>query len=153
MYKVILVGNGRTIVLGEFNFFGEEEKPATVLDQAFQYIADHAAEKLSLTEVASQVHVSPTYLGKLIHKVSGMSFPNVAHEARIEKAKELLKNPQNKISDIAYGLGFSDPAHFSRAFKEITGLSPSAWRKSLCRVSMKTNNECRRASDHQPSNT
>ena len=49
-------------------------------------------------------------------------------QERIEKAKVLLKNPNKKIQDIALESGYQDAAHFNRAFKKITGLSPSKFR-------------------------
>ncbi len=47
---------------------------------------------------------------------------------RIEKAKELLTYNENNVSDVAFHLGYGNIAHFSRQFKKVTGLSPSAYK-------------------------
>ncbi len=48
---------------------------------------------------------------------------------RVNRARYLLKNTEQLVEEIAFDVGFSDPFHFSRVFRTITGKSPSAWRK------------------------
>ena len=50
---------------------------------------------------------------------------------RVEKAKSLLPNPNLRISEIAYDIGFQSLTHFNRVFKRITGQSPTSYRQRL----------------------
>ncbi|MNW62789.1 HTH-type transcriptional activator Btr [compost metagenome] len=52
-------------------------------------------------------------------------------KVRIEQAKNLLKDPQNKLYEVCYAVGYTDPSHFSKLFKKITGSTPSAYREQL----------------------
>ena len=62
---------------------------------------------------------------------SGLKFNDLLNEARYKHAKENLQNSTLLIEEIARSLGYSDPAHFSRAFRRWSGLSPSNYRKKL----------------------
>ena len=60
----------------------------------------------------------------------GISAVEYLRRVRIQKAQELLQDPDCSISDVAFSVGFNDPAFFSRVFKSATGLSPNEWRNS-----------------------
>ncbi len=59
---------------------------------------------------------------------AGLSFRSVVQEVQLANALRLMKDPRMKLIDIAFELGFSDPAHFTRAFRRWTGVSPRAFR-------------------------
>ena len=61
----------------------------------------------------------------------GLSFREMAKQVRYEKACELLKDPTQPITVVAYRLGYSDSTNFSRAFQAVGGVSPRAFRQSL----------------------
>ncbi|TDQ11036.1 helix-turn-helix domain-containing protein [Pedobacter metabolipauper] len=77
---------------------------------------------------ASQLHLSPNYLTDLLNKFTGKSTQEHIHHALIDKAKTLLWSTDHTISEIAYGLGFDHPSHFTKIFKSKTGKSPSEYR-------------------------
>lgn len=117
---------------------GEEEE--TVLDSAASsfivnhavaYIEEHYREKLKLSDVADQVYVSQWHLSKLMNRYLGQNFSEILNGIRIEKAKELLKDPSLRIGDIADEVGFLDMAHFSRVFKKTVGISANEYRNHL----------------------
>ena len=58
--------------------------------------------------------------------ISGKSTAVFVRSIRLQKGKELIQTTENTISEIAYEVGFNDPAWFSRAFKEEYGYAPSA---------------------------
>jgi AraC-like DNA-binding protein len=60
----------------------------------------------------------------------GLSFREMAKQIRYEKACELLKDPNEPITQVAYRLGYSDSANFSRAFQAVSGVSPRTFRRS-----------------------
>ena len=102
-----------------------------VITKAKQYIRDHHAEELSLAHVSAAVHTSLFYFCKLFRKVTGTTFTEFVARTRVEKAKNLLLNPNLRISEIAYDVGFQSLTHFNRVFKNIVGESPSSYRARL----------------------
>lgn len=104
-----------------------------VITKAKQYILDHHSEDLSLGQVAAAVHTSLFYFCKLFRKYTGVTFTEFVSRTRIEKAKNLLLNPNLRISQIAYEVGFQSLTHFNRVFRKIVGESPSDYRGHLPR--------------------
>lgn len=102
-----------------------------IVKNAMEYINDHYSEKLKLLDVAEQIYVSQWHLSKLLNKHTGKNFSEILNGIRIEKAKELLKNPSYRICDIAEEVGFTDLTHFSRVFKKTEGISANEYRNKL----------------------
>lgn len=109
----------------------ETEAGSFLVNNALKYMEEHYREKLKLQDVADQVYVSQWHLSKLLNRYKEQSFSDILNNIRIEKAKELLRDPSLRIGDIADMVGFLDMAHFSRVFKRQTGLSANEYRNSL----------------------
>ena len=109
----------------------EEHAEPVAITRARKYIDEHQADTLSLTTVAHAVNVSTFYFCKMFKKTTGLNFTDYLSRVRIEKAKNLLLNPNARVSEIAFDAGFQSLTHFNRVFKKITGQSPSAFRKHL----------------------
>lgn len=112
-----------------------QDNPANshIVRSALKFLEIHYAEKLTLTQLADKVYVSPWYLSKLLNKFTGMSFSDLLHQARIRKAEKLLDDPSLKIQDISDLLGYYDVTHFSRIFKKMKNMSPNEYRNSIHR--------------------
>ncbi|TSJ39642.1 helix-turn-helix domain-containing protein [Mucilaginibacter corticis] len=82
----------------------------------------------SVKYFASKLNLSPNYLSDLLNKFTGKTTQEHIHLELVDKAKSLLWGTNNSISEIAYGLGFEHPSHFTKIFKTKTGKSPSAYR-------------------------
>lgn len=80
------------------------------------------------------MNTSTFYFCKIFRKVTGLNFTDYLSRLRIEKAKNLLLNPNLRISEIAYEVGFQSLTHFNRVFKKIVGQSPTSYRSQLARV-------------------
>ncbi len=106
------------------------EANSFIVKNALEYIRDNSAEKLRLTDVADQVYVSQWHLSKLLNKHTGKTFSEILNGARMDKSKELLKDPSLRICDVAEMVGFQDLAHFSRVFKRMEGMSANEYRNS-----------------------
>lgn len=90
------------------------------------YISDHLADSdLSVQDIANEMAVSRTVLFARMKSVFGTSPNNYLLNRRIERAKELLRQPGAYIADVAYRSGFSDPKYFSKCFKKLTGMTPT----------------------------
>lgn len=108
---------------------GHAEPP--VISRAKSYIQEHQSDDLSLGQVAKAVNTSTFYFCKMFKKVTGLNFTDYVSRLRIEKAKNLLLNPNLRVSEIAYEVGFQSLTHFNRVFKKILGQSPTEYRGRL----------------------
>jgi YesN/AraC family two-component response regulator len=105
-----------------------------VITRAKDFIKQHQTEDLSLGQVAKAVNTSTFYFCKMFKKVTGLNFTDYLSRIRIENAKNLLLNPNLRISEIAYEVGFQSLTHFNRVFKRIVGQSPTEYRGQLSRA-------------------
>ena len=102
-----------------------------MITRAKQFIEEHHTEDLSLGIVARAVSTSTFYFCKMFKKATGINFTDYLSRIRIEKAKNLLLNPNLRISEIAYQVGFQSLTHFNRIFKKLAGQSPTQYRAHL----------------------
>lgn len=102
-----------------------------IIKNAVAYIERHYAEKLTLTDVADKVYVSQWHLSKLIAKNTNQSFSDLLNGVRIQRAKDLLRDPALRIWEISEAVGFADVTHFSRIFKKLAGMSANEYRNTL----------------------
>ncbi|MBP5198889.1 MAG: response regulator [Lachnospiraceae bacterium] len=109
----------------------DNEASSFLVNNALKYMEEHYTEKLKLQDVAEHVYVSQWHLSKLLNRYKEQSFSDILNNIRIEKAKELLKDPALRIGDVAEMVGFLDMAHFSRVFKRQTGQSANEYRNTI----------------------
>ncbi len=111
----------------------EEDDGASgfVVRHALIYIREHYNEKLSLMDVATHCFVSQWHLSKLLHKTLDKNFYDIINEMRVVKAKELLENPGLTVAAICDMVGYNDPAHFSKVFKRMAGISANEYRGKI----------------------
>ena len=102
-----------------------------IIHRAKEFIEAHKSDPISLSEVARALNVSTFYFCKLFKKATGINFTEYLSRVRIEKAKNLLLNPNLRVSEIAYEVGFQSLTHFNRVFLRIVGRSPTAYRDAL----------------------
>ena len=107
----------------------EIEKSQTIIDKAKKYVQEHYKEDITRNDVSASVFITPDYLGKIFKVEMGISIKEYINYYRIEKAKELLKNPKVSISMVATEVGFDNFSYFSTIFKKFTNTSPQAFRK------------------------
>ena len=109
----------------------EQNAEPTVIVRAKEFIKTHQSEDLSLGQVAKAVSMSTFYFCKMFKRVTGINFTDYLSRVRVEKAKNLLLNPNLRVSEIAYEVGFQSLTHFNRVFKRILGQSPTVYRARL----------------------
>jgi AraC-like DNA-binding protein/ligand-binding sensor protein len=105
-------------------------EPPLVL-RARDYIDKHKTEELSLADVAKAAGASVFHFCKVFHKATGLTFTDYVARVRLEDARTRLLNPNARVSEIAYDVGFQSLTQFNRTFKRVFGQSPSEFRARL----------------------
>jgi AraC-like DNA-binding protein/ligand-binding sensor protein len=112
----------------------QENSEPPVIRRAKEFINEHQAEDLTLGQVAKAVNTSTFYFCKMFKKATGINFTDYLSRVRIEKSKNLLLNPNLRVSEIAFEVGFQSLTHFNRVFKKILGQSPTEYRAKVLGV-------------------
>lgn len=95
------------------------------------FIQQHLNEAISLETVAHAVGVSSFHFCKVFKRATGMTFTDYLSRARVEKAKKLLMRPSNRITEVAYEVGFQSLSHFNRSFRRVASESPTEFRARM----------------------
>ena len=98
------------------------------IKEAINYIEQNFQNNITIEDVASVCGINRSYLGKIFKKNTGQSPQEFLMNYRMVKAAELLKLTSLSIADIGSAIGYENQLHFSRAFKNIYGVSPREWR-------------------------
>ena len=99
--------------------------------KAREYIEKHKTEELSLADVAKAAGASVFHFCKVFHKATGVTFTDYVARVRVEDARTRLLNPNLRISEIAYDVGFQSLTQFNRTFRRVFGQSPTKFRARL----------------------
>lgn len=104
------------------------------IQKVLGYMEEHMSESLSLYKVADVFCMSKTAFCNFFKRKAGKTFIFALNEMRINRSCMMLTgNPEMSIAQIAYSVGYSSPAHFSRIFKHFRGTSPNNYRVRLQR--------------------
>lgn len=101
-----------------------------IMQKSIEYLLENYSKQISLKDVADHVYVSSYYVSRMFKKETGKTFTEYLNEIRVNKAEELLKDPHFKTYEVAEMVGIPDPHYFSRLFKKIKGVPPTAFRDS-----------------------
>ena len=98
------------------------------IKEALNYIEQNFQNDISVENIASFCGLNRTYFGRIFKETVGKSPQQFLLSYRMAKAAELLKLTELSISDIGNAVGYPNQFHFSRAFKNVYGVSPREWR-------------------------
>lgn len=101
-----------------------------LINKAIKYIQKNYAEDISLITLSQHLNISSVYLSQLFKKELGISPIKFIINYRIDRAKELLKETDDPIYNVAVKVGFCEPKYFSKTFKRVTGITPIQYKKS-----------------------
>jgi AraC family transcriptional activator of pobA len=111
---------------------GDAQPNDSVLVQRFKaLIEQNFASHWTVSQYAEALSISPTHLSRLTRATNGMSALRMIEARLMREARRNLAYTNLSISSIAYTLGFSDPAYFSRVFTKDAGISPKAFRLQI----------------------
>lgn len=102
-----------------------------MIARAKEFIDARTEERIKLRDVARFVNTSTFYFCKMFKRATGLTFTAYLSLVRIAKAKNLLMNPNLRVSEIAFQVGFDSLTHFNRVFRRLVGKSPTAYRHGL----------------------
>lgn len=106
-----------------------DTKNSRLIREIMKMMKERMHENITLKDIAEQFSFSPNYLGHLFKEEVGKSFSEMLISMRMERARELLRNPVLKIYEIADQVGYRYIPYFSRQFKETYGMTPMEFRK------------------------
>ncbi|MBU3072014.1 response regulator transcription factor [Clostridium estertheticum] len=115
-------------------FDAVEEKNSNInpVSSILKYIHDNYSDvDLSLQNISNKTYLSTAYMCSIFKEETGTTINSYITKYRINKAKDLLKDPHMKIIDITTKVGYGDGNYFSKIFKKETGLTPSEYKKKF----------------------
>ncbi len=98
------------------------------IKEAFSFIEQNFQNDIAVEDIAAACGLNRSYFGKIFHENIGKSPQEFLISYRMSKATELLRLTQLSIADIGNAVGYPNQLHFSRAFKNVYGISPRQWR-------------------------
>ncbi len=117
------------VLSSNFNIANEKTNPA--IEKIIAYSFKHFLEPISLTEIATVAEMSVPGFCRFFKKNIKKTYFNFLQELRIGHACKLLNDTEKPILEICYNSGYNSWAHFSKQFKQIKGMAPSAYRKQF----------------------
>lgn len=131
-YRLMATGIFMEIVAFLSRHYGKSRKPASRallrIGQAISYIEDHYEEEVHLDTLAAIAHMSRRHFQRVFREAMDQSVIDYLIHVRVARARDLLRNPELSITEIAFKVGFSDSNYFSRQFKKILGVAPRHFR-------------------------
>jgi two-component system response regulator YesN len=106
-----------------------QKPPHKTIEHVMALIKEKYMTNLTLKSIAEEVFISPSHLSTLFRQEMGINFLDCLHQFRIDKAKQLLKEKNEKIYMVAKQVGYYDESHFVRMFKKWAGMLPSQYKK------------------------
>ncbi|MDR2702334.1 MAG: AraC family transcriptional regulator [Spirochaetaceae bacterium] len=105
----------------------EEDSPSVDyrVSKVINFISQHYSEKLTVKDLARQVHLDADYFGQLFKREMGYSVHQCITNIRVRNAENTLQTGAYKVHEVAEQCGFSDSFHFYKSFKALRGFPPS----------------------------
>ncbi|MEO3946623.1 AraC family transcriptional regulator [Gorillibacterium sp. CAU 1737] len=103
------------------------------VSEVAQFIGEHYGEPITLNGLSERFHISPFYLSRIFHQVTGLPVVSYINHVRVEEARLLLATTEMSVTEIALKTGYQSVTHFGRVFKAAVGLSPQKYRQEKSR--------------------
>ncbi|UKS27064.1 AraC family transcriptional regulator [Paenibacillus sp. HWE-109] len=113
------------------SFLPKEKDEAQLVTAIIHFLEERLDSQISLTEISDKFHVAKTKLKDLFAKHTGKSIKEYFMRLKIDKAKVSIREDVHNFTEIAQRLGFSSVHYFSKAFKRVSGMSPSEYARSV----------------------
>ena len=101
----------------------------TKLECIIKFIDENIDKTISMKQISDLVSLSPDYISSQFKKYNGYSIIKYFNMRKMDRAKQILMESNDKIKYIAISLGFKDEFYFSRVFKKFEGMTPKEFRE------------------------
>lgn len=108
--------------------------PKNLIEAVEKYLLENVDRSVSIATLCEIFHYSKNYICSHFKQQTGYSIIEYFNRAKVERAKELIREHNHSLSAISEMLGFSSPGYFSKTFKRVSGLSPQEYQRSLNRL-------------------
>ena len=112
---------------GEYSYYGIDKKALKIIE----YIEQNCLQS-TLNEMARELNYSANYLTRFVKKHTGRNCKDIMQEAKLRAALKMLAEGTSNIYDISEQCGYSSPSHFFQIFKSRFGVTPRAYRQTMC---------------------
>lgn len=120
----------KTLQIISSEFVGTKKLDSQLVKDIKQYIHSNYHQEITLQHIADRFFISRENVSRKFKQVSSENLSDYLSNLRIDKAKQLLRNSDLRLSQISTMVGFQDEKYFSRVFKKVTGMTPREYRKS-----------------------
>lgn len=103
-------------------------QPPKWVGQISELLRDRWNEHVSLQALSLETGVHPVTISRYFPRYFGGTLSDYMRKLRVKNTLSMIKNTSHKLTRIAYEAGFADQAHFTKAFKEVTGFLPKEYR-------------------------
>lgn len=93
------------------------------------YLETNYHENITIAQIAKVSNFSESYFSKLFRQLTGSSFTRYLKDYRLERAAQMLRNSDSRVSDVAFLVGFNNLSYFTRAFKTKYKINPKAYKE------------------------
>ncbi len=107
----------------------ETHQEPGVIIRAKQFINANLEDKINLEDVAHHAGVSTFYFCKIFKRTTKLTLTEYVNRRRVERAKHRLLNPQARVTEVAYEVGYQSLSQFNRSFLKYVGISPTKFRE------------------------
>lgn len=104
------------------------------VNHAIKYIEKNYATEISIDDICKEINVNKCYFCSVFKKEIGSTFINYLNNYKIEKSKELLKNPNISLLDVSLSVGYNNQSYFSTVFKKVTSKTPLEFRDEYLKI-------------------
>lgn len=109
---------------------GAKTRAFAVTQQLKQLVGKHFREKKLPADYAGMMRLSPAYVNECVKATTGQPVTHWIQDALLLEARRMLAHSDKSIKEIAFDLGYADPAYFTRVFIKVQGFPPAAFRKT-----------------------
>ncbi|RUT46672.1 response regulator [Paenibacillus anaericanus] len=110
--------------------FEQDDFKTLIIEQVHQFVQENLSGDVSLTSIAEEVHLNPSYLSRYYKQTTGQNLIEYIQSTKLHVALQLMENTALKLNEIAIRVGFESPSYFTTFFKRKMGLSPQEYRNS-----------------------
>lgn len=129
LFRLFLLYLSKEFIIKELPV--ENRRDKCLVKKFTELLCGHFKTKKMVTEYASELCVTPSYLNQVVKKVSGFTASYHIQQCLILEAKRQVIHSGSSMKEIAYNLGFDDTAHFSKFFKNNSGINFTSFKKHI----------------------